>query len=118
MALLRSASTVAAMTMISRVLGFVRDVLMASVLGTSLVADAFVVAFRFPNLFRRLFAEGAFNAAFVPLFARQLEGEGLPVATRFAEQVLAVLLGFLISLSALAMLAMPLIIYVLAPGFH
>ncbi len=117
MALLRSASTVAAMTMISRVLGFVRDVLMASVIGTGLVADAFVVAFRFPNLFRRLFAEGAFNAAFVPLFARRLEGDGLPEATRFAEQVLAVLLGFLITLSALAMLAMPLIIYVLAPGF-
>ena len=117
MALLRSASTVAAMTMISRVLGFVRDMLMASVIGTGLVTDAFVVAFRFPNLFRRLFAEGAFNAAFVPLFARQLEGEGLPEATRFAEQVLAVLLGFLISLSALAMLAMPLIIYILAPGF-
>jgi putative peptidoglycan lipid II flippase len=57
MALLRSASTVAAMTMISRVLGFVRDMLMASVIGTGQVADAFVVAFRFPNLFRRLFAE-------------------------------------------------------------
>jgi putative peptidoglycan lipid II flippase len=117
MALLRSASTVAAMTMISRVLGFVRDVLMASVIGTGLIADAFVVAFRFPNLFRRLFAEGAFNAAFVPLFARRLEGEGQPAATRFAEEVLACLLVFLISLSALAMLAMPLIIYILAPGF-
>lgn len=117
MALLRSASTVAAMTMVSRVLGFVRDVLMASVIGTGLIADAFVVAFRFPNLFRRLFAEGAFNAAFIPLFARRLEGEGQPVATRFAEEVLAVLLVFLILLSALAMLAMPLIIYVLAPGF-
>ncbi len=103
--------------MISRVLGFVRDMLMASVVGTGLVADAFVVAFRFPNLFRRLFAEGAFNAAFVPLFARKLEGEGQPEATRFAEQVLAVLLGFLIALSAMAMLAMPLIIYILAPGF-
>ncbi len=117
MALLRSASTVAAMTMISRVLGFVRDMLMASVVGTGLIADAFVVAFRFPNLFRRLFAEGAFNAAFVPLFARQLEGEGQPAAVRFAEEVLAVLLAFLIVLSAFAMLAMPLIIYVLAPGF-
>jgi peptidoglycan biosynthesis protein MviN/MurJ (putative lipid II flippase) len=96
MALLRSASTVASMTMISRVLGFVRDMLMASVVGTGLVADAFVVAFRFPNLFRRLFAEGAFNAAFVPLFARRLEGEGQPVAVRFAEEVLAALLTFLL----------------------
>ncbi|MEM9471385.1 MAG: murein biosynthesis integral membrane protein MurJ [Pseudomonadota bacterium] len=117
MALLRSASTGAGMTMISRVLGFVRDAVMASVLGTGLIADAFVIAFRLPNLFRRLFAEGAFNAAFVPLFARRLEGEGQPAATRFAEEVLACLLVFLISLSALAMLAMPLVIYLLGPGF-
>ncbi len=117
MALLKSASTVAGMTLISRVLGFVRDMLMASTIGTGLVADAFVVAFRFPNLFRRLFAEGAFNAAFVPLFARQLEGEGHDAATRFAEEVLAILLVFLLGLSSLAMLAMPLIVYVLAPGF-
>jgi putative peptidoglycan lipid II flippase len=117
MALLRSASTVAGMTMISRVLGFVRDMLMASVVGTGMVADAFVVAFRFPNLFRRLFAEGAFNAAFVPLFARRLEGEGQPEAVRFAEEVMAALLTFLLVLSAVAMLAMPLIVYVLAPGF-
>ena len=117
MALLRSASTVAVMTLLSRVLGFVRDMLMASVVGTGLIADAFVVAFRFPNLFRRLFAEGAFNSAFVPLFARQLEGEGHNAAVKFAEEVMAVLLTFLIILSALAMLGMPLIIYILAPGF-
>lgn len=117
MALLRSASTVAAMTMISRVLGFVRDMLMAGIVGTGVVADAFVVAFRFPNLFRRLFAEGAFNAAFVPLYARRLEGEGEAAATRFAEEVLAALLTFLLLLSAIAMLAMPWIVYGLAPGF-
>lgn len=117
MALLRSASTVAAMTMISRVLGFVRDMLMAGVVGTGMVADAFVVAFRFPNLFRRLFAEGAFNAAFIPLFARRLEGEGQDQAIRFAEEVLAALLAFLLLLSAIFMLAMPWIVYALAPGF-
>ncbi len=117
MALLRSATTVAAMTMVSRVLGFVRDMLMASAVGTGMVADAFVVAFRFPNLFRRLFAEGAFNAAFVPLFARRLEGEGQAEAVRFAEEVLAALLSFLLLLSAIAMLAMPWIVYGLAPGF-
>ena len=117
MALLRSATTVAGMTMVSRVLGFVRDMLMASVVGTGMVADAFVVAFRFPNLFRRLFAEGAFNAAFVPLFARRLEGEGQGEAVRFAEEVLAALLSFLLLLSAIAMLAMPWIVYGLAPGF-
>ena len=70
MSLMRSAAVVGGMTIISRILGFVRDVLIASVLGTGLVADAFFVAFRFPNLFRRLFAEGAFNSAFVPLFAK------------------------------------------------
>ena len=68
MALYRSFATVGGLTMLSRVLGFVRDILIAAVLGSGLVADAFFVAFRFPNLFRRLFGEGAFNSAFVPLF--------------------------------------------------
>jgi putative peptidoglycan lipid II flippase len=115
--LIRSAATVGGLTMASRVLGFVRDVLMASVLGTGLVADAFVVAFRFPNLFRRLFGEGAFNAAFVPLFAGRLEAEGEEAARSFAEEILAVLLVTLLGFVALAMIAMPLLIYVLAPGF-
>ncbi len=70
MALLRSVATVGGYTMVSRVLGFVRDVLVAAWLGAGPVADAFFVAFKFPNFFRRLFAEGAFNAAFVPSFAR------------------------------------------------
>ncbi len=76
MSLFRSAATVGSITLISRVFGFVRDILMANVVGTGLVAQAFVVAFRFPNLFRSLFAEGAFNSAFVPLFAKHLEAEG------------------------------------------
>lgn len=117
MSLIRSAATVGGFTMASRVLGFVRDVLMASVLGTGLVADAFVVAFRFPNLFRRLFGEGAFNAAFVPLFARRLEGEGEESARDFAEEIFAVLFVVLLGFVALAEIAMPLLIYVLAPGF-
>ena len=69
MKLYRSFATVGGLTMVSRVLGFLRDILIAAVLGTGAVADAFFVAFRFPNLFRRLFGEGAFNSAFVPLFA-------------------------------------------------
>jgi putative peptidoglycan lipid II flippase len=117
MSLIRSAATVGGFTMASRVLGFVRDVLMASVLGTGLVTDAFVVAFRFPNLFRRLFGEGAFNAAFVPLFARRLEGEGKEAARLFAEEVFAVLFVVLLGFVALAEIAMPLLIHVLAPGF-
>jgi putative peptidoglycan lipid II flippase len=81
------------------------------------VADAFFVAFRFPNLFRRLFAEGAFNAAFVPLFAKRLEGEGGEAARSFAEEALAVLLFALLALTAIAMIAMPWLMLGLAPGF-
>ena len=70
MNLFRSAATVGGYTMMSRVLGFVRELLIAAFLGTGPIADAFFAAFRFPNLFRRLFAEGAFNSAFIPLFAK------------------------------------------------
>jgi hypothetical protein len=97
--LFRSAATVGGMTMISRLLGFVRDLLIAATLGTGPVADAFVVAFRFPNLFRRLFAEGAFNAAFVPLFAKRLEGDGMASARRFAEEAMAVLTAAVVFLA-------------------
>ena len=76
MSLYKSFATVGGLTMVSRVLGFVRDILIAGALGSGAIADAFFVAFRFPNLFRRLFGEGAFNSAFVPLFAKRLEGEG------------------------------------------
>ncbi len=89
----------------------------SGVLGTGAVADAFFVAFRFPNLFRRLFGEGAFNSAFVPLFAKRLEGEGPTAARVFAEEALAGLLFVLLLLTALAEIAMPWLMYVLAPGF-
>jgi len=117
MSLARSFATVGGFTMASRVLGFVRDILIAAVLGTGPVADAFFVAFRFPNLFRRLFAEGAFNSAFVPLFARELEGGGVAAARRFAEQAAAVLLWTLLAVTAIAEIAMPWLMYLLAPGF-
>ncbi len=117
MSLMRSAALVRGMTIISRILGFVRDVLIASVLGTGLVADAFFVAFRFPNLFRRLFAEGAFNSAFVPLFAKRLDGENHEEARRFGEEVLSVLTFTLIVFTLIAEISMPLLVYLLAPGF-
>ncbi len=117
MALIRSIATVGGYTGISRVLGFIRDILIAQVAGTGMVADAFFVAFRLPNLFRRLFGEGAFNAAFVPLFARRLEEGGKAAARVFAEETLAVLLAALLLLSALAMAGMPWFMYLLAPGF-
>jgi putative peptidoglycan lipid II flippase len=117
MKLYRAFATVGGLTMISRILGFMRDILLARVFGTGLVADAFVVAFRFPNLFRRLFGEGAFNSAFVPLFARRLEGEGHSAAREFAEEAMAGLVFVLLLLSAICMLAMPWLMYGLAPGF-
>src|ERR1700761_4278043 len=92
MALLRSAATVGGYTMASRVLGFIRDILTAAFLGAGPVADAFFVAQRLPNLFRSLFAEGAFSAAFVPLFAGTIAHDGKHAAKRFAEDSLSVLL--------------------------
>jgi putative peptidoglycan lipid II flippase len=117
MALVRSIATVGGYTMLSRVLGFIRDILIARVLGTGYVADAFFVSQRFPNLFRSLFAEGAFNASFVPLFARRLAEEGAEGARRFAEQVMAVLLTVLLAFTVVAQIAMPWLMHVIAPGF-
>jgi putative peptidoglycan lipid II flippase len=117
MALLRSVATVGGFTAISRVLGLVRDILIARAVGAEDVADAFFVAFRLPNLFRRIFAEGAFNAAFVPLFARRLEQDGEKAARRFAEQSLSALMFTLLPLLAVAMVFMPWVMLILAPGF-
>ena len=117
MSLVRSAATVGGTTMVSRVLGFVRDMMVAAVLGTGPVADAFFVAFRFPNMFRSIFAEGAFNSAFVPLFSKHLEGDGEAAARRFAEDALALLLSALLVMTILAMILMPWIISGFAPGF-
>src|SRR5690606_7553360 len=115
--LYRSFVTVGGLTMVSRILGFARDILIAAALGSGAIADAFFVAFRFPNLFRRLFAEGAFNAAFVPLFAKRLQGEGADAAKTFAEEAMSVLLITLLAFSAICMLAMPWLMLILAPGF-
>lgn len=117
MNLIRSIATIGGFTLGSRVTGFARDILIANYLGAGLVADCFFVAFKFPNLFRRLFAEGAFNAAFVPLFAGKLEQDGEQAAKRFAENALAVLAVALTGFVALMEIAMPWAIYVLAPGF-
>ncbi|HDL16512.1 MAG TPA: murein biosynthesis integral membrane protein MurJ, partial [Rhizobiales bacterium] len=117
MKLYRSFATVGAMTMVSRVLGFVRDIFIASVLGTGMVADAFFVAFRFPNLFRRLFAEGAFNSAFVPLFSKKVEGDGARAARQFANEALSGLVAVLLLVTAIAEISMPWLMYAIAPGF-
>ena len=117
MRLYRGFATVGGMTILSRVLGFIRDVLIAAVLGTSYVADAFFVAFRVPNMFRRLFAEGAFDAAFIPLFARRLHANGALAAQAFAGQALAGLTVLLLAFTLLAEIAMPWLMLLLAPGF-
>ena len=85
---IKAASVVGSATMVSRITGFVRDIFIAALLGAGPLAEIFVIAFRLPNLFRRLFAEGAFNAAFVPLFSERLEAEGLSAALEFAGRVL------------------------------
>jgi len=118
MALLRSAATVAGYTMASRVLGFIRDILTAAFLGAGPVADAFFVAQRLPNLFRSLFAEGAFSAAFVPLCAGTIAHDGKSVAKRFAEDSLSVLLAVLFVFVVLGEIFTPSLLDILAPGFR
>lgn len=117
MKLYKSFATVGGLTLLSRVLGFMRDILIAATLGSGWVADAFVVAFRFPNLFRRLFGEGAFNSAFVPIFAKKIEGEGREAARTFAEEAMAGLFFVLLILTIIAEIGMPFFMYGLAPGF-
>jgi putative peptidoglycan lipid II flippase len=118
MALVRSVATVGGFTMLSRLTGFARDMLMAAVLGAGPVSDAFFVAFKLPNFFRRLFAEGAFNAAFVPQFAARLQDGGEVEARRFAEEVISVLVPVLFLFVILLQIAMPWVMLVFAPGWY
>jgi len=115
--MLRSIATVGGWTMASRVLGFARDVLIAARLGAGPVADAFFVALKLPNLFRRLFGEGAFNAAFIPAFAATLTREGFAEAQRLAERMAGLMGLGLTLLTILGMVFMPQVLAVLAPGF-
>lgn len=117
MSFARAIATVGGITMVSRVLGFVRDMLMARYLGAGPAADAFFVAFRLPNLFRSLFAEGAFTAAFLPMFSGTLQKEGHDSAKGLAEEALAFMVALLLLFSAVMALAMPLVVSVMATGF-
>lgn len=117
MSLYRNFFSVGGLTLLSRLLGFVRDMLMASVLGTGLAADAFFAAFRFPNLFRRLFAEGAFNAAFIPLFSGALEKQGEDQARLLAARIISWLAAFLVVITVLAEIFMPQVLVPFVPGF-
>ena len=115
MSMMRGFFTVGFWTLVSRVLGFVRDVFIAGALGATPVAEAFVLAFSLPNLFRRFFAEGAFNMAFVPMFSKKLASGDRPLV--FASDAISMLALVLIVLNATAMLAMPYLVWIMASGF-
>src|SRR6201989_3450432 len=109
--------TVGGFTLLSRITGFIRDIILAAVLGAGPVADAFFVALRLPNHFRAIFAEGAFNAAFVPAYARIREQGGAARAGQFADRIFTLLLASQIVFLAVALVFTPAVIGVLAPGF-
>ena len=113
--LLKGIMTVGFWTLLSRVLGMAREVLLYMLIGAGPVLDAFVVAFRLPNMFRRFFAEGAFNAAFVPLFSKRLEAQDNPIG--FASQAMGGLAFALALLTALALIFMPALVWLTAQGF-
>src|ERR1700679_4226794 len=118
MSFARSLFTVSSLTVLSRVAGFVRDTLTATFLGAGPIADAVFVAQRLPNLFRSLFAEGAFSSAFVPLYTTEQQKNGFKAAQHFAGQAMALLLAILVPFSIAIMALMPFVIRVLAPGFE
>ena len=115
--ILSNAALVGSATMASRLTGFIRDISLAVLMGAGPLAEIFVIAFRLPNLFRRLFAEGAFNAAFVPLFSERLAQKGEGAALAFAGQIFSVLLAALAVFTLLAEIFMPALVLALAQGF-
>ncbi|WP_308917720.1 murein biosynthesis integral membrane protein MurJ [Jannaschia sp. LMIT008] len=115
--LIRGFLTVGGWTLLSRVIGFARDILIARFLGTSAAAEAFFIAFSLPNMFRRFFAEGAFNMAFVPLYAKKLEGEGMADADAFARDAVAGMVLILTAVSVLGVILMPALVFAMASGF-
>ena len=117
MNLLRTLATVSSLTMVSRVLGYVRDFLIARIFGAGLMTDAFFVAFKIPNLLRRLFAEGAFSQAFVPILAETKNRTGPAETKSLIDAIATVLFLALVLAAALGMAAAPLIVYLTAPGF-
>ena len=117
--LIKATGTIGGLTMVSRVLGFAREMIFSRILGAGMAADAFALAFLIPNLFRRLFGEGAFSQGFVPLFSQRLRGDGgMEEAKRFADEVLAVFLPVLILISAAFMIFMPAFVWLIAEGWR
>jgi putative peptidoglycan lipid II flippase len=119
MNLWKATGTIGGLTMVSRILGFAREMIFARVMGAGLAADAFALAFLIPNLFRRLFGEGAFSQGFVPLFSQRLHGEGgMEEAKRFAEEVQAVFLPMLMAITAVFIIAMPAFVALIGSGWR
>ena len=117
MRIIRAMATVGGFTGVSRIFGLIRESLMSYIIGASPITDAFLVAFKFPNFFRRFFAEGAFNASFVPQFSGQLASEGVESAKLLAERVMAVLGTTLILFVIFIVAATPWVMGIIAPGF-
>lgn len=114
---LKSASIFSFLTLISRIFGFIRDVLIAKYIGVSVLSDIFFAAFKLPNFFRRVFAEGAFNNAFIPIFASKLENNQTD-AIKFAQNILSFLFFILLILIILLQISMPFFISAIFPGFR
>ena len=117
MNLIKSTTTFSFYTLTSRVLGYIRDLLIAIYLGSGPIADAFFVAFRIPNTFRRLFSEGTFNAAFVPSYSSELI-RGKNKAQNFANEIFNLLLIGLFFIVVIIEILMPGFVYIIAPGFN
>ena len=117
MNLLRTLATISSMTLLSRILGFVRDFVIARIFGAGILTDAFFVAFKLPNLLRRLFAEGAFAQAFVPILGEYKNKRGEAEAKRLVDHVASLLLLVLLAVTLIGMAAAPLLVYISAPGF-
>ena len=116
MNLLFSTSIFSFFTLISRILGYIRDILIAFFLGASIFADAFFVAFRLPNTFRRLFAEGTFNAAFIPSYT-SANTENKKKGKKFADDILGWLILILMLIVTVVEIFTPYLVYIIAPGF-
>jgi len=117
MNLLRALATISSLTLVSRILAFVRDVLIARIFGAGMATDAFFVAFRLPNLLRRLFAEGAFSQAFVPIFGEYRNRKGHDEAKLLVDHVTTLLAIILFVVTLIGVVAAPVLVYITAPGF-
>jgi putative peptidoglycan lipid II flippase len=117
MSLLRSLASISSMTLLSRILGFLRDMMMARLFGASMANEAFVIAFRLPNLLRRMFAEGAFSQAFVPIFSEYKSRKGHEETRLLVDHVTTLLAIMLFIITLIGIVAAPLLVYITAPGF-